>query len=328
MSQRTGFDTLITSEIDFNFESRMFILKCRVPYVVWFKGQSIKIRSHLYTTLPRKSGLYSVYITEQGELVNMFGSKGRNVNGVLTAHLYWNELQQKCIMCSDERHQEWLNFNHHVYLHNTFGARLLNGFELLGFTLNGDGSANAHCTFTLTGGSYVDEDLTFTVKDKILDKGSRDFFYQVLNARKKVSNSLYYSYCLIPVYYRKGKESLWFCESEIDAPLLCLGKKPLINFWHCDDGWTLQYVPEDCYFPMYIVAVANQFNPVIAVVGDVWYVTKNLAMNQNEFTKFATNGPWVDREVVLLYRLLYQSKPGKGNDFGASLIHISDLRVM
>jgi len=51
----------------------------------------------------------------------------------------------------------------HTYLHTVFGARYLSGLALQGFSVDGDGSSNAHAQFTSDSGTIRDEDLLIQI---------------------------------------------------------------------------------------------------------------------------------------------------------------------
>ena len=62
-------------------------------------------------------------------------------------------------MFFDERHGIVMDWATHEYLHRTRGAAIANGFDIYNYIINGGGATLANVQFSLTNGTFFDEDL-------------------------------------------------------------------------------------------------------------------------------------------------------------------------
>ena len=123
--------------------------------------------------LPDEEGLYCIYYaTEESDRVyKLFYTKNPDelklkdiyYTKVVVTFIYWNATDKAAIHFGDDRHGSEWNPQLHRYLHSTFGARRKSGLQFSGFSLNGDGSENAHAKFSIIGGVMLHDDFELTI---------------------------------------------------------------------------------------------------------------------------------------------------------------------
>ena len=82
---------------------------------------------------------------------------------ILISFIYWNATDKAALHFGDDRHGSEWNPQIHQYLHSAFGARRKSGLQFSGFSLNGDGSDNAHAKFSIIGGVMLHDDFELTI---------------------------------------------------------------------------------------------------------------------------------------------------------------------
>lgn len=320
---RAGFEHADTSDIEFDDKTRQFKLVCLHKYSVWIGGVVSLVDKDLTVNIPDSSGLFAIVLTKDLRLQVNTPKFAMSNDWIFVAHLYWNSVQQKCLILADERHKICLDIATHAYLHSVFGAQYMNGFDIGNYDLSGDKNLNSSCTFTLTGGEYADEDIYFTVTRSPIKVP----YHQDLAIIDSLASGKSWWYCQLPVFYLIGEDKIWFCwETLSPVPFIVVEGVPQINGWSKESSWHLMPAPKDTYFPVFVVATANKQFPVLALTAQKWYISKSLALQQNEAASLRSVGLWFDQEVVFLYRLLYRCSPGCGNEFGAYLVQVTDLR--
>lgn len=82
------------------------------------------------------------------------------LNKCFVAEFHWNATDNQVELdIFDERHGISMSPNTHLYLHTTRGAQYLSGYTLGNFVADASGNTDTHSQFSVTEGSFVDEDI-------------------------------------------------------------------------------------------------------------------------------------------------------------------------
>jgi hypothetical protein len=295
------------SEMSFNSLTRDFVIQPATNvFEVWCKGIKYTFTGVESVTLPNSSGFYFIYFDQNGELqyrTNYFDWP----NDAPTAYVYWNAVTGSAEYFGDERHGIVLDWQTHEYLHRTRGAVIANGFNISNYTINGDGSLDAHAQFDLNGGTFFDEDLQV----------------DIVNSQNPITNTWQQDLsgpARIPVLYLEGVG--WVSDTPTDFPLKFGTIHPEYNFY---DGefWSAEEVDANKYLPMFIIATNNLNYPIMAVMGQGQYNNISDAEAIN-FSDLDLNG-FPSTEFRLLYRIIYQVGT-YANSIKARIRAVSDIR--
>jgi hypothetical protein len=109
------------------------------------------------------SGNHFIYYNESGVLssTQVAGPELFQDNALISI-IYWNTDTNTHSYFAEERHGLQMDGATHSYLHTTFGARFISGLALENFSVDGDGSLDAHAQFIADEGTIRDEDLVLT----------------------------------------------------------------------------------------------------------------------------------------------------------------------
>ena len=124
--------------------------------------------------IPDEEGLFCIYFDKEEDpgtsqvltfIKNPSQPEIENIveNKVLISFLYWDATDKAALHFGDDRHGSEWNPQIHQYLYTAFGARRKNGLQFTGFSLNGDGSENAHAKFSILGGVMLHDDFELTI---------------------------------------------------------------------------------------------------------------------------------------------------------------------
>jgi hypothetical protein len=210
-------------------------------------------------------------------------------------------------MLFDERHGITMDWATHEYLHRTRGAAIASGFGITVPALEIANPTNSELQFSLTQGTFFDEDLQVDITD-----GSPGIWTTPLNP------------VLLPVIYYNGGS--WRKTTATTYPLLNggVGTRPYYNTITNGFG-SLTTCPNNEYINMWIAATNMVNTPIIAIMGQAFYSNDTKAKEDKWENLNLTGLPIV--EIRPLYQLTYRCSSGyTNNDFRASLFYSTDIR--
>jgi hypothetical protein len=162
----TGFATREESTINFSDSGpdRTFtIAPVGASFTFYVKG--VKFVKTIAETLqiPNLAGNHFIYYNMSGVLTStqVAGPELFQDNALISI-VYWNTDTNTHSYFAEERHGLQMDGATHSYLHTTFGARFISGLALENFSVDGDGSLDAHAQFIADEGTIRDEDLVLT----------------------------------------------------------------------------------------------------------------------------------------------------------------------
>lgn len=248
----TGFASRTDSEILFDNGTRTLTLQPKAPatyFYVAVKGRLFKVETAKTVVIPNTEGIHYIYMDSAGVLqsTTVFDSTIITDNGYV-AVLYWDATNGAQIYLGDERHGISMDGQTHTYLHEVLGAQFVSGLALEGFSVDGDGSSNAHAQFTSAAGIIRDED----IRHSILAQTQ------------------------IPVYYRLGASGNWRKKNADAYPVIYSGtagyagtRLPFNEF--TGGAWQLTELASNRYVLVHLFATNDIDEPVIAVQGIASY---------------------------------------------------------
>lgn len=223
-------------------------------------------------------------------------------DGTLVASLYWNAVNNKSIVCFEERHG-FMDPNVHAELHLAFGAQWISGGALSNIVADGDGSSAAHASFAVGTVRMMDEDIDLTFSD-----GSPQTLYPTAS---------------IPIYYMSGTNAVWRKKDSDTYPLIYNG---IISDYTGASGrapynqntgteWKLTEVSQNGFFLVHYYVTNDVTEPVIGIQGQSSYLNLTDARNgaEDELTNLSGVLRLLANENTPLGTVIYQTSTGYTN---------------
>jgi len=163
----TGFENLIDSELDFDNDTKVFsITPTLTSYKIYRDGTEYIISTAKTITLPNTTNEYFIYFDSNNDLAYLtIFDPSLIFDDVYVAVVHYNASQGKMLTDKpcDERHGISMSNATHYNKHLSEGAVWINGLDLTGFVIDGDGSLDSHSQFTAESGIFFDEDIIHEV---------------------------------------------------------------------------------------------------------------------------------------------------------------------
>ena len=308
MGEPMGHADKTQSTISFDAGTRTFtITPVGASFVVWCKGEKYTYTTAQTVVIPDTAGLHFIYFSSTGVLSTKMSYFTWDEDAP-TSYVYWNATNNEAVYFADERHGVTLDWQTHEYLHRTRGAAIANGFAASGYTLSGDGSADADAQITIEGGTFFDEDMQIDIVSS--NTPTANTFEQDLNSPAR-----------IPILYLEGSE--WRITSPTDYPVKQGTARPQYNLY-TGGAWTLVDVTNTDYTCTWILATNNLTYPVVGVISQSNLSTLNNA-EAAVFEDLDLPG-FPSVEFRPLYKLIFQSNNSYSNTPHTRLRGITDIR--
>jgi hypothetical protein len=308
MGEPMGHADKTQSTISFDAGTRTFtIAPVSTSFVVWCKGEKYTYTTAQTVVIPDTAGLHFIYFSSAGVLSTKMSYFTWDEDAP-TSYVYWNATNNEAIYFADERHGVTLDWQTHEYLHRTRGAAIANGFAASGYTLSGDGSADADAQITIEGGTFFDEDMQIDIVSS--NTPTANTFEQDLNSPAR-----------IPILYLEGSE--WRITSPTDYPVKQGTARPQYNLF-TGGAWTLVDVTNTDFTCTWILATNNLNYPVVGVISQSNLSTLNNA-EAAVFEDLDLPG-FPSVEFRPLYKLIFQSNSSYSNTPHSRLRRITDIR--
>jgi len=330
-----GHQDRTQSTISFNNTNRVFtIAPVTTRFDVWCKGIRFAFTSAQTTEIPNTTGLYYVYFDQNGVLQNKASATAEFSwkDETPVAILFWNALTGAAGAAPfvyDTRHGITLDWQTHEYLQKTRGAAVYEGFNLLYYSENQDGSLDSHAQIGMAGGTFFNEDLEVTI---VASSTPTNNFEQNIGNTSNPG--------VIPVIYRSGKdtgttpptEGPWVIDTATTFPFKNVTNGRMVyNSSTLDGVWSTTEITNNYYGVMYIVATSDPNIPIVSFMGQDEYATLTEAKGVSWATYNFGNFPDPDQtptsDMRLLYKLIYQVSDSYTNTRKARLIEFDDKRL-
>lgn len=208
--------------------------------------------------IPDLEGVHVIYYDASGTLVST--QDGGLLETIITDHaivaaVYWDAENSKTVIAAPETHGSDMSGTTHLWAHESFGSQIVDtnedSFAFSNFSIDGDGTLDAHAQFAITGGSIRDEDILFVYSD-----GSP----QDLTPTAQV-----------PVFWISGANGYFRREPATAFPVYNTGTGRVA--WNEYTGALWQRTEAtDGYYVLYHIFVTNDMTePLISVMGQAEY---------------------------------------------------------
>jgi hypothetical protein len=246
----TGFFSRTTSALSFDNGTRNFsITPTGATFDVWVKGVKYTKTGAQTIQIPALSGNHFIYFDATGALATTQAAGPELfIDNALVSIIYWNTDTNTRTYFAEERHGMQMDGATHSYLHTVFGAQFISGLALQGFSVDGDGSLNAHAQFTSDSGTIKDEDITINISAQTQ----------------------------IPVLFRQGQ--LWRKKAADAFPFIysgtagytgTSGRIPYNQF--TGGAWQLTEIANNAFVLVHLFGTNDIENPVVAIQGTATY---------------------------------------------------------
>ena len=256
----TGFATRTESTISFSDAApdRTFtIAPVSSSFTFYVKGVKFVKTVAETIQIANLAGNHFIYYNESGVLssTQVAGPELFQDNALISI-IYWNTDTNTHSYFAEERHGLQMDGATHSYLHTTFGARFISGLALENFSVNGNGSLDAHAQFIADEGTIRDEDLVLTSPEQ----------------------------SQIPILFRQGQ--LWRKKAADNFPLIYSGtagytgangripfNELVAGSWQLTQAGTLNFVL------VHFFATNDKETPIVGIQGIAQYLNIPAARN-------------------------------------------------
>lgn len=296
----TGFFTRSTTTLSFDNGTRNFsITPTGATFDVWVKGVKYTKTGAQSIQIPALPGNHFIYFDATGTLgTTQAAGPELFIDNALVSIIYWNTDTNTRTYFAEERHGMQMDGATHSYLHTVLGSQFISGLALQGFSVDGDGSLNAHAQFTSDSGTIRDEDIVITISAQTQ----------------------------IPVLYRQGL--LWRKKAADSFPFIysgtagytgASGRIPYNQF--TGGAWQLTEIANNAFALVHLFATNDIENPVVAIQGIATYgnVTAARLAASSEITSLS-GLPFA--EFVALGSVVIQSADAFSNTPKAAVISV------
>ena len=279
----TGFVATNLPSVAFDNNTRT--LTVSGPSEYWIQGTRYEIINPITFQIPDVEGIHYLYIKSDGTIGRDTNFSGAMLydNAYVTA-IYWDATNKVAIYRGDERHTTSWHRSVHLYQHATEGAAYASGFNLSGYTTEGDGSLNSHAKLTVEGGVFYDEDIRHALT-------STNTFR---------------------VFYKLGANPVWRASPVREYPIMNGGTGRALYNTIVGGEWNTVEVSDGSYVLAHIIATNDLNGNIVALMGMDQYPTITSATKaaQSELALFQ-GLPF--EEMVPVATLIYQSSNGYTN---------------
>jgi hypothetical protein len=285
-------------------------------YEVLIKNKEYTKTSTQTIAFSDTDGLWYGYFDANGDL--QASQTEPDFNEVAMAGIwYWDATNTKHLILIDNRHGREIFSGIYNKLRKCEGPSYCDGLGISGYTLTGDGTADADAQLDIASGSIFNEDLEIGIVD---DPTPSDEFEQDLSPAK------------IPILYKSGSTPLWREKTTVDTFPLIAGAE--IAATQCvyneftGGSWQLTECTSGAYFAIWIFATADVEHPIIGILGEAEYTGTNSFRVVKE-TEQLRNVTWTGLpkdEFRPIFRLIFETQSGYSNIPKAALRDVRDMR--
>ena len=202
-----------------------------------------------------------------------------------------------------------LDWQTHEYLHRTRGAAYASGFGIGAYSIDGNGSSNAHMQFDIANGTFFDEDLEISITHSATPVANT--WEQILEGGAE-----------IPVFYRSG--SAW---KHTTATKYAIKQGTLAQYNLNTGGtWSTPDLTTNTFGVSWICATNNLDNPVIAIMGQKDYANIN-KVAEDSYASLDLSGLPIF-ELRPLYKIAYLVSSTFTNTPKAAIRQVIDIRTI
>lgn len=311
-----GFENRSDSTISFDKTTRIFTIQPRSPtpeYRVWCHGEMYIKTTANTVTIPNTTGLYRIYF-DTSAVLQYKTTDFVFREDTMVAWLQWNASTGDYYLLGDERHGITMDWATHEYLNALRGLAYASGLEASGYTLVGNGSADAHAQIDLADGVMFQEDIKIEITDAPTTPVYEDFEQNLRTPGQ------------FAVIYHSNSTGQWVKDSATNFPVKQGTARIKYNL-NTGGVWSTPDASANHYVAYWLVATINiKDGPIMSLMGQRQDSNIQNAQDNNTWASLdLTNFP--GNEVRPLYRLIFQTG-SYGNTVNARLVDLADYRLV
>ena len=315
-SEPSGFreESLDDAILAFDEPTRTFSITPTGDYFDYFiKGQIHRKNTVQEIVIPDVTALYFFYFNGANLIVDTAIDIELAKSCACVAVVYWHAEDGKMYGLGERRYGIVMPWATKHYLYRTRGASLSEGFDLGTFTIGGDGSADEHAQFSISGGILHNEDIEIATKHA---NPPVNRFEQILEPQAQCA-----------IYYRKGPNGVFSAHDPTTFAVAAGVARPQVNIFN---GTTLEWETPDVsndgkFFSMWVFSTNGYKNPVLIVMGQAEYDLLEDAQAEESYTNLNL-GEFPSRSWKVCHRLIFQADTSYGNSVKARLMDATDIR--
>jgi len=272
-------------------------------FAFWSGGKSFVKTQEETLVIPDVEGLHYTIYNQQGELecTDTFDFETIIVDNAFVSALYWSVTDQEAVIVADERHLR-MDAETHGYLHQVFGTQWINGLSLGNILTNQNGDDDEDAQCSVLDGAIRDEDI-----EHLIINGSP----QTLAAIAE-----------IPMLYRDGAAGNWRKIAATQFPVTTTGTGRAAWNEFTGGAWQLTEITNNDFVLTHLFATGDTRHPIVGIVGQGDYVTRNLAEAGAEVELInLIFGPLdlLTPEFKAIATIIFQTGNGKANQVKSSI---------
>jgi hypothetical protein len=290
-----------SSVISFDNASLTFsIAPVSTSYTVLIKGRQYRKTTTETISITDVEGLHYFYFNSSGQLTTGTSlTSSTFLNNALIAIIYWDSTNDKIILFGDERHGCTMDSHTHARIHFETGAVYVSGMALNNFTADGDGSSEAHLTFSTSNGELRDEDILHSLTSK------------------STSNP-------IPIFYREGIVWRSITPSAVSGTYAraigSIGTPGQIAYNQLSGGsWSRVNLNNNSFCCYHLIGTNDVNNPYILIMGTSEYST-NPTSQTGAINEIGTLSGLPFVEMVFVGTVLFKCVTSVSNSLKAKIV--------
>jgi hypothetical protein len=237
---------------------------------------------------------------QDGVLISEYNPSGAQREHIILNHafvssFYWNATDGVVVLDhTDERHGISMSPAVHLNLHKTRGAQYISGFSVGNVNADANGSLDQHAQFSVTSGTYLDEDLEHS-SNFFSAGGTYPVIYNLgLNANLREGSQAGFAF--------------------LNAP----AGRPYYN--ELDDGqWFLTEVPNNDFVLIHLFSFNGVNKNLTAVMGQAFYANRSAARDgaNTEISNILTQLPLA--EMIPIATIILECRDVYSNSVNARI---------
>jgi len=266
----------------------------------WIGGTKYSTEGDWYR-IEDTTGVHVIYYSGEA-LIGIANPTTENMEDVirnycLASIVYWNKSSQSAIYVGEERHGIDMQGNTHAYLHFGEGLKYLEGLGLSNILSDETGDVDAHAMFSVDSGKVADENLYLSIDAIPSSTG-------------------------LPIYYMSGPNAIWYKHE--NPGFACMSSQTgdnRLNYNKYESStWSLAEIANNDFVLYHVFATTEKDNPIISIMGQNDYTTKNSARNgaKSEVKELLLN-EILFPEIHPIGTIIYQTGDGKDNAVHAEI---------
>ena len=215
------------------------------------------------------------------------------------AYIYWNATDKEVVYdIAEERHGISMSPYTHLYLHLTRGAAYNSGMAVGDVISTGDGSLDTHAQYSVTAGSFFDEDILHITESKAVGD-------------------------TYPVGYLLGSSNFRVGEKATFALLTGPNNRPYYNE-NVGGTWQLTEVADRQYVLYHLFATNGVNKQIISIMGQNEYARASDARAGASTEIGSISAGFEIAESVPIATFIYDVRNSYGNSVNAKIIQTED----